>query len=651
MSDFPPPFELKEPEECDEPESCEFIQQLPTALKEVVTEVGFLRKYVHRLPVDEIGLPVYREELERSDGDAEKPNFIYKSHKGGIYFHIYPDPAGGRDHYIAIEPRIDHPQIRELMADIELAMLDYTDELEAARGDEQLGLVLEWCLDSIFKEKPTMELDEIYALPVIDPDAEPEEEEEEAKAEGDAETAAAEGTAVASAGGEDSEEAGGGTAVATEAPAKKPKGKKRGGGLFSKFLGSGKGSKVDLQAKWKLSKLDIEGIKYQLVKEKVGVGVLQPLINDHWIEDISCSGVGKMYIEHKVFKSMLCSFGYKDDAELDEHVLRLSERIKKPVTFRAPVVDASLPDGSRINIVFGRDVSLTGSNYTIRKFAEDPISILNLIRWKSITSEAAAYLSLCLEDGMNMFVSGETASGKTTLMNALTVFIRPNAKIVSIEDTAEVQVPHPNWLREVVRKAKPGEGDSGVGMFDLLKAALRQRPEEIIIGEIRGEEGLIAFQAMQTGHPVMATFHAASVQKLIQRVVGDPILVPKNYVDNLNLCVIQEGVRLPSGDHGRRCTSISEIVNYDSLSDSFSFVEVFTWDPVTDVLEFTGMNNSYLLEQRIAPSRGYPPARRRQIYSLVKRRARILDKLVNTGIEDYYETFQVISKATADGVF
>lgn len=643
MSDFPTPFELKEPEPCDEPESCDFIQKLPTALKDAVVESAFLRKYVHRLPVDEIGLPVYREELERSDSDAEKPNFIYKSHRGGIYFHVFPDPGGKRDHYIAIEPSIEHPQIRQLMADIEMAMLDYTDELEASRGDEQLGLILEWCLDTVFKQKPAMSLEDIYALPVINPDAEPEPEEDEKESEDAVEGSA--GDVMAS-----GEESGGDTAVATEKPAKAPKIKKK-GGLFSKLLGSGKGSRVDLADKWKLSQLDIEGIKYQLVKEKVGVGTLQPLINDHWIEDISCSGVGRMFIEHKVFKSMVCSFGYKDDDELDEHVLRLSERIKKPVTFRAPVVDASLPDGSRINIVFGRDVSLTGSNYTIRKFADDPISVLNLIRWKSLTSEAAAYLSLCIEDGMNMFVSGETASGKTTLMNALTVFVAPNAKIVSIEDTAEVQVPHPNWLREVVRKAKPGEGDSGVGMFDLLKAALRQRPELIIIGEIRGEEGLIAFQGMQTGHPVMATFHAASVQKLIQRVVGDPILVPKNYVDNLNLCVIQEGVRLPSGDHGRRCTSISEIVNYDSMSDSFSFVEVFKWDPVTDVLEFTGMNNSYLLEQRIAPARGYPPARRRQIYSLVKRRARILDKLVNTGISDYHETFDVISKATSDGVF
>lgn len=645
MTNFPPPFELKDPEPCDEPESCEFVQKLPTALKKAVEGNPFLRKYVHRLPIEEIGLPVFRDELERSDSDVEKPNMIYPSAKGGTFVHIYSDPKGSRDHYISIEPVIEHPQVREIMADIENGMLDYTDELEAAQGDEQLGLVLEWCLDTIFDEKPSMELDEIYALPVINPDAEKGQEKKEKKAakaeatDGDE----ASGSVVAS------DEEGGGTATATF-PHVQMRSRKK-GGLLSKFMGKRGGSSVNLKAKWKLPRIDVEGVKYQLVKEKVGVGVLQPLINDHWIEDISCSGVGKMFIEHKVFSSMICAFGYKDDAELDEHVLRLSERMKKPVTFRQPVVDASLPDGSRINIVYGRDVSLTGSNYTIRKFAEDPISILNLIRWKSINSEAAAYLSLCIEDGMNMFVSGETASGKTTLMNALTVFIKPNAKIVSIEDTAEVQVPHPNWLREVIRKPKPGEADSGVGMFDLLKAALRQRPEEIIIGEIRGAEGLIAFQAMQTGHPVMATFHAASVQKLIQRVVGDPILVPKNYVDNLNLCVIQEGVRLPSGAHGRRCTSISEIVNYDSLSDSFSFVEVFKWDPVTDVLEFTGMNNSYLLEQRIAPARGYPPARRRQIYSLVKRRARILDKLVNTGIQDYYETFEVIAKATSDGVF
>ncbi len=443
-------------------------------------------------------------------------------------------------------------------------------------------------------------------------------------------------------------------AVPVEPPAERAV-RPRGGGLFnsiSKLLSRGnKAKNVNLAAKWKLSDIDIEGLKYSIIKEKVGMGVLQPLIVDSYIEDISCSGVGAIFIEHKVFKSLRASFGYVDNAELDEHVLRLSERIKKPVTFRQPVVDASLPDGSRINIVYGKDVSTRGSNYSIRKFADDPISILQLCKWGSLSWEMAAYLSLCLEDGMNMFVSGETASGKTTLMNALTTFIEPNAKIVSIEDTAEVVVPHHNWIREVTRKPKAGENESGVGMFDLLKAALRQRPNEIIIGEIRGEEGLIAFQAMQTGHPVMATFHAASIQKLIQRLVGDPILVPKNYVDNLNVAVIQIAVRLPNGKIGRRAVSVNEIVGYDSQSDSFSFVEVFKWDPVTDTFDFTGYNNSYILEQKIALARGYPPARRRQIYSLVKRRARILEKLANSGLEDYYDVYKTISKAIKEGVF
>jgi flagellar protein FlaI len=149
----------------------------------------------------------------------------------------------------------------------------------------------------------------------------------------------------------------------------------------------------------------------------------------------------------------------------------------------------------------------------------------------------------------------------------------------------------------------------------------------------------------------MATFHAASVQKLIQRLVGDPILVPKNYVDNLNIAVIQIAVRLPSGKLGRRAVAINEIVNYDSAADAFSFVEVFQWDPVTDTFEFTGFNNSYLLEQVIAPARGYPPARRRQIYSLVKRRARILEKLAASGLEEYQEVYQTIAKAIKDGVF
>ena len=415
--------------------------------------------------------------------------------------------------------------------------------------------------------------------------------------------------------------------------------------LLFQLLMSKKNKGLDLNEK------DSQILKYVMVRDKLGMGILEPLIKDTNIEDISCSGLGPIFIEHKIFDSLRTSFGFDKEKELDNFVLRLSERIKKPVTVRNPVVDATLPDGSRINIVYGSDVSRRGSNFTIRKFSEVPISILQLVQFGSINFEMAAFMSLVLEEGMNVFVSGETASGKTTLLNACTVFIQPNAKIVTIEDTPEVQVPHPNWIREATRAAKPGEEGSGVGMFDLLKAALRQRPDEIIIGEIRGEEGLIAFQAMQTGHSVMATFHASSVSKLIQRLTGSPISVPKTYVENLNLVVIQQAVKLPNGKPGRRATSISEIIGYDSASDAFSFAEIFRWDPVTDVFEFIGENNSFILEYKIAPQRGIAPANKRQIYALIKRRAKILEKLAQKGILDYYEFYKVIAKAQKDGIF
>ena len=301
--------------------------------------------------------------------------------------------------------------------------------------------------------------------------------------------------------------------------------------------------------------------------------------------------------------------------------------------------------------MYGSDVSKNGSNFTIRKFMETPLSIIELALFGSLSWEMAAYMSLALEEGMNVFVSGETASGKTTLLNATTVFINPDAKIVTIEDTPEVVVPHPNWIREVTRASKPGEEGSGVGMFDLLKAALRQRPDEIIIGEIRGEEGLIAFQAMQTGHSCMATFHASSVEKLIQRLTGSPINVPKTYVDNLNIIVIQTSVKLPNGKMGRRAVSISELIGYDSASDAFSFTEVFRWDPIKDKFEFLGEMNSYILEHKIAPARGIPSSNKRAIYALVKKRARILEKLAESGVTEYHEFYRVISKAQKDGIF
>ncbi len=395
-----------------------------------------------------------------------------------------------------------------------------------------------------------------------------------------------------------------------------------------------------------VSPMELEGIKYRVVRDKIGLGVLQPLLLDPYIEDISCSGVGHIFIEHKIFRSVQSSIYFPTHDEVDDFVIWLGEWIKSPVTVRNPLVDAVLPDGSRINIVYGREISKRGSNFTIRKFSGTPTSVLELIEFGTLDYTIASYLSFMLEEGLNLFVVGATASGKTTTLNAINTFLKPDAKIVTIEDTPEVQAPHKNWVQEVTRHMGAETKGGEVGMFELLKAALRQRPDRIIVGEIRSIEAVVAFQAMQTGHGVMSTFHAASVEKLIQRLTGDPINIPKTYIDNLNLAVIQAAVRLSNGKRVRRILSVNEIIGYDPVSESFSFLEAFRWNPATDVFEFPGYMNSYLLEQVISIKRGIPPHKRKAIYTEVKRRAKIFEKLhLEKGVTDFYEFFDILSEA------
>jgi len=412
--------------------------------------------------------------------------------------------------------------------------------------------------------------------------------------------------------------------------------------------GKSKGNKARVQ----VTSEQLKALKYMVVREKVGMSAIEPMVRDTYIEDISCSGVEHIILEHKIFKGVKAAVAFENHEDLDNFVLSLSESIRKPVTLRKPIVDATLPDGSRINIVFGREVSRRGSNFTIRKFGETPLSILELIDFGSLNYEMAAYLSLMIENEMCMFIVGETASGKTTLLNAVTTFIPLRSRIVSIEDTPELQVPHTNWIREVAKAPVPGEQKAQVDMFDLLKAALRQRPNVIIVGEIRGVEGNIAFGAMQSGHEVLSTFHASNVEKLIQRLTGHPISVPKTYMDNLNVVVCQNAVKLPNGKKGRRATSISEIVGYDPVDDNFSYVEVFRWNQANDSFEFVGKKNSYLLEEKIAIKRGIPPSQKWQIYSVVERRAKILEKLhKDKGVTNFYELLNVLAKAQQEGLF
>jgi len=418
---------------------------------------------------------------------------------------------------------------------------------------------------------------------------------------------------------------------------------------YARFLHRGTDTK---ETRIKVTPREFDAIKYLFMRDKIGMGILEPLIVDPYIEDVSCSGMGNIFVEHKIFKSLKSTITFSTLDELDEFVVRLAERIRQPVTYRKPIADSTLPDGSRINIVYGRDISKRGSNFSIRKFTEVPLSIFDIVDFGTINYQMLAYLSLAIGNGMNVFVAGESASGKTALLNALTTFIPPRAKVITIEDTPELQVPQKNWIREVVQTTKAGDTSGAVTMFDLLKAALRQRPNEILVGEIRGSEGNIAFQAMQTGHSVMATFHAASVEKLIQRLTGDPISVPKSYVDNLNIAVIMGMVRLPDGKIGRRVTSVAEIVGWDSLSQTFNISEAFRLDEATDTFDFTGNMTSYILEFKIAPLLGIPNNKKQRIYAEVARRAETLERLhKGKGVTNFYEVLEVLSKAQQEGLF
>ncbi len=392
---------------------------------------------------------------------------------------------------------------------------------------------------------------------------------------------------------------------------------------------------------------EAEYLKYHLIRDKVGVGPLEPFLRDPYLEDITSDGMGPIYVIHKMFGALQSNVEFKTEEELDQFIIKLGEKIGKPISHARPIVDATLPDGSRINIVYGSDVSLRGSNFTIRKVSKVPISVIQLIKWGTFDARIAAYMWMMLEEGMSVFICGETASGKTTSLNAISVFIRPSAKIVTIEDTAEVVMPHPNWTRELTRDT--GKPETSVTMFDMLRAALRQRPNYIIVGEIRGAEGNIAFQAMQTGHPVMSTFHAANLSRLLQRLTNYPISVPKTNLDNLNVAWFQSAVYV-KGFPARRVIEIDEIIGYDPASGAIAAVPSFTWDPVSDKFQFSGRGASYLLEEKIATLKGIPRNRLNEIYEELELRRMYLQMLADKNIVNYFDVYKAVVRAYSLGI-
>jgi archaeal flagellar protein FlaI len=591
-------------------ESSALYKMLPANAKEYVRASPHLLEYLHVFPVNTYGIPLFISELKKDLRNMKSPNIIYPVNDT-TFVHILPDPDDVRNYYIPIEPSFLH-SVSMMLPTIETKLIDLIDGLE----DDPIS----------DKERAEVIKKMLATVAVIRPKG----------------TNLSMMTGADAAGTQDLK-----TKITTflntDFTAKK------------KMKDVKKKHQVPLTPEGKVILTDEEyrAIEYLLIRDKIDMGVLKPFLSDPYIEDISCDGVGPIFIEHKIFKGLKSVIEFKVSSELDEFVVKMAERIKRPITYRNPVIDATLLDGSRINIVYGTAISRHGSNFTIRKVNEVPLSILNIIESNGLDYMSAAYLWICVEYGMSLFVSGETASGKTTLLNAITTFIPPENKIVTIEDTPELNVPHRNWIREVALAKGKGEGGGASGevsMFDLLKAALRQRPNQILVGEIRGVEGAVAFGAMQTGHPVMSTFHAASVEKLIQRLCGDPINIPRTYVDNLNLVVIQSAVKRPDGQLVRRMISCNELVGFNPETQGFTFVQMFTWEPVSDTFVWTGKGSSFLLENKIATMLGMPDSRKAEIYLEVEKRAKILERLHKAGYVKFWDLFHMMTKIKKQGL-
>jgi len=393
-----------------------------------------------------------------------------------------------------------------------------------------------------------------------------------------------------------------------------------------------------------LSQIEYDTIKYLILRNRVGYGKLEPVFLDPNLEDIHCTGVGKIKMIHKVFNMVYTNIEFHDDISLNKFVIEMSERVERPTSDANSVVDAMMPDGSRANFIYGRDISLEGTSFTLRKFSEVPTSITQIINWQTMSAQLAAYLWIALEHGMNLFVCGETASGKTTTLNAISAFIKPTDKVYTVENTPEVTMPHDCWQHLLTREAgKPTD----ITYQRLLIASLRSRPNYIIVGEIRGQEGNIAFQAMQTGHPVMSTFHAGNVTTMIQRITGEPINVPITFVDNLNLCLIQQAV-FQNGRSLRRVLSLTEIERYYAPENKMVTRQVFEWEPTTDKHTFRGLFNSYILEAKVAKMMGLTDTR--EIYKELDLRTKILTRMVEEGIFNYFDVWEVIKKFHFGGV-
>lgn len=314
---------------------------------------------------------------------------------------------------------------------------------------------------------------------------------------------------------------------------------------------------------------------YFLKRDLSGFGLLEPLMHDPGLEDISCNGENlPVFVFHRKYGSLPSSILFHE-GELNQYVLKLAQKANKQISLSNPMVDATLPDGSRVQVTYSNVISTNGSSFTIRKFRAEPMTPLDLIRYGTYNTEILAFLWLIIEHRRSLIIAGGTASGKTSTMNAISLFIPLNSKIVSLEDTREIQLPHKNWLATQTRELPTPGMPGNIDLFSLLKSSMRQRPEYIIVGEVRGVEAQTLFQAMNTGHATLSTIHAGSVQEAINRLTHEPINVPPVMFTALDI-VVNQSVFTYGNNRVRRCFAINELsVNSEG---TIIPVKLYEWD-------------------------------------------------------------------------
>ncbi|MFC6755598.1 type II/IV secretion system ATPase subunit [Halomicroarcula sp. GCM10025894] len=376
---------------------------------------------------------------------------------------------------------------------------------------------------------------------------------------------------------------------------------------------------------------------YYLYRSFQGYGLIDPLMHDPAIEDISCDGSDlPIFVYHDEYTDIETNIAFEEQ-ELNNFVIQLAQRSGRHVSISDPVVSTTLPDGSRIELALGEEVTPRGSAFTIRKYADEPFTPIDLLNFGTFSLEMLAYLWLAIESNKSLIFAGGTAAGKTTSMNALAMFIPPRSKVLTIEDTRELSLYHDNWLSSVTRERLD---DSDITMYDLLRSALRHRPEYIIVGEVRGEEAITLFQAMNTGHTTFSTMHADSVQTVINRLENEPINVPRPMVQSLDILCVQVLAR--SGDERvRRAKTLAEIEGIDQRTGELDYSTTYAWEATRDSFQ---ERNSELVDE-IREERGWSQS---ELLTEINDRKRFLTFLQERGVTDYRRFTAMVNKYYAD---